>query len=467
MQTNRRHISESPDHVLGVVGGKSIESSFHDYESKAFVYDIQAKKFYVGSERSQHAHLFDWIVDEVMDDNPDWYVEDAEDYAKALLARNSDTGINGRVWFDNKVISFWNMPSIKVLRDMVNDCDFNLEDFYVDEGNGEEMKTVRQILRNAEIPETHFDLKTIHNMDAKEKHDTPQLKGARKTANKVKAQKLGNSPEVKYNFYRNYGIGDSINRTSTGQVNEVEADDVSLNSFRVKDELNPKFWVNDKLNSKVRQRLLDIAGDFMDETAIKWVKPEDIVFTGSMANYNWSRYSDVDVHIMVDYKKVYPKDPDFVEDYFDAKKELWADTHGGLKIYGYPVEVYVEDTNKKNTSTGIYSLNKNKWIVEPGDFEDATINASYVKKEAAKIMTEIDNITKRAENTNDDRKLDKCSEDLKKIFDKLKKIRKDGLKKGGEMSSGNIIWKICRRMGYLDKLWDSVNKSYDKINSIR
>ena len=34
------------------------------------------------------------------------------------------------------------------------------------------------------------------------------------------------------------------------------------------------------------------------------------------------------------------------------------------------------------------------------------------------------------------------------------------------MSSGNIIYKIIRRTGYLDKIWDIVNSSYDKANSI-
>lgn len=248
-------------------------------------------------------------------------------------------------------------------------------------------------------------------------------------------------------------------------INEVDSSEVSLSSFKIKSELNPKFWVNDKLNSRVRLRLLDIADDFIDELTIKWVKPEDIVLTGSIANYNWSKYSDVDLHIMVDYTKVY-KNKDFVKDYFDSKKEIWSKTHPNLTIYGFPVEVYVEDSGEENNSSGVYSLNKNKWIKEPDDFQNATINSSYVKKISAKIMTDIDDAVKKIKKEKDEHKIDVQSEKLKKIFDRMKKLRVEGLKNGGEMSSGNIIWKILRRSGYIDKLWDFVNHSYDKINSL-
>ena len=137
-------------------------------------------------------------------------------------------------------------------------------------------------------------------------------------------------------------------------INEIEAKDVNLSYFKIKKELNPKFWPNGKLNSRVRLRLMDIADDFFNELAVNWVKPEDIIFTGSIANYNWSRYSDVDLHILIDFKKVYPKNQEFVDDYFKSKKENWLANHEDLKIFGYPVEISVEDSNENNPSSGRY-----------------------------------------------------------------------------------------------------------------
>jgi hypothetical protein len=63
-------------------------------------------------------------------------------------------------------------------------------------------------------------------------------------------------------------------------------------SFRVKDELNPKIWDDFKIDDEVREDLLKIAEDFYASTDLE-ADVEDIVLTGSLANYNWSeKYSD-------------------------------------------------------------------------------------------------------------------------------------------------------------------------------
>lgn len=247
----------------------------------------------------------------------------------------------------------------------------------------------------------------------------------------------------------------------------MKTNDINLSSFKIRKELNPKFWPNGKLNSRVRLRLLDIADDFIKELAVDWVKPKDVILTGSIANYNWSRYSDVDIHIQIDFKKVYPKNTEFVDDYFKSKKENWLSNHEDLKIFGFPIEISVEDSNENNPSSGRYSLYKNKWIVEPNDFQDAVINQDYVKRQAAKYMSQIDDIENKLNNENDLHKCENYGEKIYKIFDKLKNLRSDGLASDKkEMSSGNIIYKIIRRAGYIDKIWDIYNSSYDKVNSI-
>lgn len=249
-------------------------------------------------------------------------------------------------------------------------------------------------------------------------------------------------------------------------LNEVDASDISLKSFEIRDELNPKFWINNKINSRVRLKLLDLADEFIESLAVDWVKPEDIVLTGSIANYNWSKYSDVDVHILMDFNKIWKK-TEFVQDYFDSKKAIWSQEHENLKIYGFPVEMYVEDSNNDNPSSGIYSLNKNKWIVEPNDFQDAELNEKYIKKESAKIMTEIDDIDEALKTEKDNHKLEVLSTKLKKLFDRLHKQRKESLEKHGEMGTYNIIWKVLRRSGHLDKIWEIINDVYNKVNSIK
>lgn len=251
-------------------------------------------------------------------------------------------------------------------------------------------------------------------------------------------------------------------------IYEVEASDVDLSSFKVREELNQDLWNGETLRRGVRHRLLDISDDFIDTLETPWVKVKDVVFTGSLANYNWSRYSDIDLHIVINFKDVWEKRTDFVKDYFDAKKNEWAAEHDNIKIYGFPVEISVEDEGEPSKSTGVYSLKSDKWMKKPKDLSDSRINHEYVKETSAKFMTEIDNIIKKVKKAKSPSEKWKTAEGLLKIFDKLKKLRKSGLEsKAKEMSSGNIIWKTMRREGYINDIWDTVNSAYDMSVSLK
>ena len=52
------------------------------------------------------------------------------------------------------------------------------------------------------------------------------------------------------------------------------------------------------------------------------------------------------------------------------------------------------------------------------------------------------------------------------LSDKLKKMRLCGLDKGGEYSVENLSYKLLRRSGHLQKLWDAKLEAYDKMMSI-
>ena len=150
-----------------------------------------------------------------------------------------------------------------------------------------------------------------------------------------------------------------------------------------------------------------------------------------------------------------------------TKKEIWNQTHESLKIYGYPVEISVENLDEPGVSSGVYSLVKNKWITEPTNFDDAKLNEKYIKEFSAKIMTDIDNIENKIGKETSNSKLEELGGKTMKIFKRLKNMRKEGLARSGEMASGNICWKVLRRTGYLDKIWDIINNTYNKINSIK
>lgn len=252
-------------------------------------------------------------------------------------------------------------------------------------------------------------------------------------------------------------------------LNETSGEDIDLSSFNIKTALNPKFWKDGRLDSRIRMKLLDIADDFIEFLGVDWVKPDDVIMTGSLANYNWNKkFSDIDLHILIDYSKV-DKRTDFVDNYFYSQKKLWNDEHKDLKIFGFPVELYVQDTNEKHSSTGVYSLDKDKWIVEPEreKLSSAKINKSLIKNRVAEYIDKIDELLTIYKTADDDYKVRKVSEKAEKLFDEIKADRKKGLEKtDNEISNGNLIFKCLRRLGYIEKLLDLKSETYDKMNSL-
>ncbi len=223
-------------------------------------------------------------------------------------------------------------------------------------------------------------------------------------------------------------------------------------------ELNPKlFDENQVLRKEVRDQLIIIANDFIDSLHIDHTDFEDILILGSIANYNWNPYSDVDLHVVYDFKEI-NDDVDLVTEFFMAKKSEWNQEHD-VKIYGYDVELYGQDINEHVESGGIYSVMKNEWIQipKPNDYQ---ISEESLIKKTKHFMRLIDDVLKL--DASDENKIRK----LKTIKDKIKKYRQSGLEHGGEFSEENLVFKMLRRTKYMDKLSDSRHALEDKVMSL-
>ena len=254
---------------------------------------------------------------------------------------------------------------------------------------------------------------------------------------------------------------------SENQELEVRPDEVKLDSFKKEKHLAPKIWKGMLINYKVRLKLLDIADDFWDYCNLSWVKPKGIHLTGSICNYNWSKFSDIDLHLVVDFSEI-SDNKEFVQEYFNDKKNAWNDEHDGLKIYGFPVELYVEDVDAETKSGGVFDLEKNAWIKvpNPDDIHSIELDKYEIKNKSANIMTKIDDYYDLLNSTNDSDKLLKLNKKVQKLSKRLKNMRQFGLKRGGETDPYNIVYKVLKRLGYIESLWQIKNISYDKYQSI-
>jgi hypothetical protein len=233
-----------------------------------------------------------------------------------------------------------------------------------------------------------------------------------------------------------------------------------LNSFEVKDELNPKFWdENKKLNPQVRERLLKIAQEFIDFISVPIVV-EDILFIGYLTNYGWSEYSDIDLHVSIDFNQFPKENLELYEELFNVKKIIFNTTHN-IKIFGFDVELYVEDSTKGNYSNGVYSILYDEWNILPTK-ENVKIDKEVLNKKVKNWTTKIDTIIDNATME----EYDETVEMLKKIKNKLGEYRASGLKDKGEFSYENLVYKYLRRSGHLDKLRNFKDEMLDKQLSL-
>jgi len=191
------------------------------------------------------------------------------------------------------------------------------------------------------------------------------------------------------------------------------------------------------------------------------IEIKDIILTGSLANYNYTEYSDFDIHIIIDYKDV-NKDVELVKMAVDNKRLIWNIKHN-ITIKGYDVELYIQDITEKHNASGIYSLMSDEWIKEP-KYNDPKINEIEVDDKTEKYIELINKLIELSNNKNinmDD--LDTYFNYAKKLKEKIHNGRKDGLDtKEGEFSIGNLVFKELRNNGYFGKLIDLINLLYDK-----
>jgi hypothetical protein len=243
-------------------------------------------------------------------------------------------------------------------------------------------------------------------------------------------------------------------------LEKLNPEDVNLDSFEIKPKLNPKLWATEnKIRPEVRKQLLKIADDFFESLDIPWVEIKDVRLTGSLANYNWSKFSDVDLHVIIDYKDV-NDDVDLVKEYLKLKKDSWNDLHD-LTVNDYDVELYAQDYKEPHVASGVYSLEDNEWIKKPKK-QKPKYDKEVVKQKAADIIDEIDEI----EDLFKAEKYDDVMKAYQPLWDKIKDMRKKGLTHSGEYSIENIVFKVLRRGEYLERLTDLKNRAYDSINSI-
>lgn len=209
--------------------------------------------------------------------------------------------------------------------------------------------------------------------------------------------------------------------------------------FEVHDTLNPKLWSgNNKLLDDVKLKLIEIIEQFVSTCDI----PLDIVdvhIVGSNASYNYTNYSDLDVHILSNFELLNAS-KELVQIAFNSIRSKFNSEYD-ISIHGIDVELYVEDICSTSISNGVYSLYRDEWIKFPKKLTtvpeiDITNEVVHWKDYFVKAISSDD------------------SDLITKAIDDLYLMRKTSLDTEGEYGKGNQIFKEIRNSGLLDSAKD-------------
>jgi len=227
-----------------------------------------------------------------------------------------------------------------------------------------------------------------------------------------------------------------------------------------KKELNTSFWKDDKFDPQIREKLLKIAKDFYD--ALKLTAPiKDIQLTGSLANYNWTDKSDLDIHVLIDFSDV-DGNVELVKKALDGARFIWNLRHN-TNLRGFDVELYIQDIHEPHTASGLFSLLNNEWIRIP-KYNPPEIDYKDVDKKYQGIISDIlqmENLMSTSDfsSTSEEELYNHAQKLKKKIMD----MRKEGLAREGEFSVENLVFKKLRNEGYIEKIIELISKAYTNI----
>ena len=214
-------------------------------------------------------------------------------------------------------------------------------------------------------------------------------------------------------------------------------------------ELNQKLFDGDHLKPEVREKAEEIINEFLKILAEDEVRliVRDVILTGSNASYNYTKDSDIDLHIIADTKS-FEESADVYAKLYRAYGRIFGNKFE-ISFYGIPVEIYVETESNPVVSNGIYSVMFDKWVKEPSAIAIPEIDQKAINKAAKPWIDEAKVLIKEV----DDNVAD-GEEEIDDYITRIYELRQKGIYSaaGNEYSTENLIFKEVRNAGLLDRL---------------
>jgi len=368
--------------------------------------------------------------------------DDEKEQILKYIKFNGRGEFSGRLFPDLKLITFWDFPhNNNEMMDIANDIKNNM-------GYNDIMDWSVECLINSNIRHNRDNIFFVKVKDYKTSAKRTDSELAMKH---IKVGKGGSD------VISGYG---SRNKKNAREWRQALGESVEYQYYNK--ELNSKFWSEGLFNERIREKLLTIANEFYNEMEYK-AKIQDIVLTGSLANFNWNKFSDLDVHVIIDFKEI-DKNVELVKKAVDGQRFMWNLRHN-VSIKGHDVELYIQDITEPHNASGLFSLKDNKWLKFP-QYAQPQIDEELVN---FKFLTYKSGIDKLEEISYRDMSPESAAKNhlyASEFKAKIMKSRKAGLEKPeAEFSVENLVFKKLRNAGSMEKLIDTIGRFYDKIYS--
>ena len=227
---------------------------------------------------------------------------------------------------------------------------------------------------------------------------------------------------------------DDVDKTSE-LAKELEED------IEKHDTLNPKLFNNEELKPEIKEKIEQIAYQFVNELNEDGIRftLKDIVLLGSNVSYNYTKDSDLDIHLIADSSGL-ECPADLYPLLYSAYRSMFNKNYD-IRIKGIPAEIYVEMDEPVAKSNGIYSLN-NGWLKKPEQRDIPDLDEEAFDKLFNEWEDKYFELMEK----------DATSEDIENFIEDLYDLRKESIATEGEYGLGNLVFKEFRNLGYLDGL---------------
>lgn len=257
---------------------------------------------------------------------------------------------------------------------------------------------------------------------------------------------------------RLYGF-DSVRQSGFNVVVSEPEEDLE-EDIEKHDELNPALFDGEELKPEIKDAIQKIVDTFVEDLKESDVdiKVKDVVLVGSNVSYNYTKDSDLDLHIIADSNGTdYPAE--FATLLYSAYRSIFNRNYD-ITLKGVPVEVYVEmDNLGAAKSNGQYSLNSG-WLKKPS--KDSIPDVNLNQEEFERLFSEWEDkyfnlldeigVTPEEVLTLVEKEDEEASGKVKDFIEDIYELRKESIANEGEYGVGNLVFKEFRNLGYLDGL---------------